>query len=840
MMDSSSNWLQSRKKTCKVLLRHQDPITSCNLLRSFLILWKQLEILKAEWGRLKLRTEDINTVPLYKEFCEQYGTDVLYPAMKALARLKGTEEEPGGPVTSTRHTLPPRGASEIEMKGYQLRKLLESLEIHMIRDVQKKINQEMTLVTAERARPGSSLPTELWKHGVMQENFSAVRPQIVETFVQKLMENCQESEAEVTFTKSHLQQCLTALGCDIMARERSNFETCSMFYENILQQEHRLLYQKEQVFSERAGMCGENFPNKHTKPKSQKCHLVVPCDSHIAGLSHEMIMEITALRAQLTDLEEENLHLKEKIRQEVREEYESLVRSLFVTCIHLKGRLDDYRLSIDQQVFEIISEVRREGVDNIIDLKKKFGSTKNNDNLKEHLSKVRKYVSVLVSEHKADIMAYFLHSGTVVLCHKDSLQEPVCYFGKRGKIKLHHCSTYHKSTNFVLTKDIQEQLQSLRDENIRLGKLVCKLKALSCWKQAAQKAQLSAKLRDAEKEALRSGREGLQAKATAQREVALLQTQLAAAREALARSQAGNGKLKKQLEEQKQMLLEVEHRKTQEARSRQILSAVKAENMEKMLEEMEEKEQRLKHLIKETEKSSKIGQLQQKRVKKEMQQIRSQLTQERSLKLEAFQRVDELQRQVYTLEAAVSQRNMTAGRRKTVELLSRSTSSLRSPFPGLAAQVQSSRHSATTHLRDSHQHPLKPHAGNRTVTGGSTQRPKTVSNDSALLCFKWMRTVTDNYPRSAVTNTAIKCDSSTFQQPDPDLEVEEYSHYTAMTTICINAVILLYWVPNSSQVRAAKTVLQIFLELKIKGYQSHQKVPKSIYIGYDVPLLTLG
>lgn len=49
-----------------------------------------------------------------------------------------------------------------------------------------------------------------------------------------------------------------------------------------------------------------------------------------------MITEITALRAQLTDLEEENLSLKEKMRKEVRDEYESLVQSLFVTYVHLK------------------------------------------------------------------------------------------------------------------------------------------------------------------------------------------------------------------------------------------------------------------------------------------------------------------------------------------------------------------------------------------------------------------------------------------------------------------------------------------------------------------------
>ncbi|KAG6934645.1 coiled-coil domain containing 162, partial [Chelydra serpentina] len=90
---------------------------------------------------------------------------------------------------------------------------------------------------------------------------------------------------------------------------------------------------------------------------------------------------------------------------------------------------------------------------------------------------------------------------------------------------------------------------------------------------------------------------------------------------------------------------------TQEARSRQQLDVMKAANMEKMLEDMGQKEQRLQCLTEDAEKSSRIVQLQQKQIKKEMRQIRSQLIQERSLKLDAFQRVDELQYQVYDLEA---------------------------------------------------------------------------------------------------------------------------------------------------------------------------------------------
>uniref|UniRef100_A0A8C8S497 Coiled-coil domain-containing protein 162 n=1 Tax=Pelusios castaneus TaxID=367368 RepID=A0A8C8S497_9SAUR len=558
------------RKTCRALRRLHDPVTSYTLLRSFLITWKQLEVLKAEWGRLKLKVEDINTVPLYKQFAELYGTDILYPSMRALARHMGTEDEFEGLVKSSQSILPPKGASEMEVKTWQLQKLLESLEIHMIHDVQKKINQEMTLVTSERARAGSSLPTgRLWKHRVMQENFSGVRPQIAETFFQRLMENYQESDIEITFKKSHLQTCLTALGCDIMARERSSFETYSMFYENLLQHEHQLLYQKEQVNRSQLG--------------------VEPCS--IAELSHEMIMEITALRARLSSLENENLCLKERIRREVQDDYEMLVQNLFMTCLHLKGKLDDYRLKMSRQVFEIIGEVRKEGVDNIIHLKKKFGSTKNDDGLKEQLSK-------------------------------------------------------------------QGQLEALQDENSRLGELIYKLKALSCWKQTIQKEQLSVKLRNAEKEAFQNKEECLNAKMLAEQEVLLFRRQLLAVRNALVTSEAENERLKKQLDKQKHLLQEVEHRRAGESRSRQQLDVMRAANMEKMLEDMGEKEQRLQCLTEDAEKSSKIVQLQQKRIKKEM---RSQLTQERSLKLDAFQRVEELQCQVYDLEAVTSQRNSLPG-----------------------------------------------------------------------------------------------------------------------------------------------------------------------------------
>ncbi|XP_077782227.1 uncharacterized protein LOC114593298 isoform X7 [Podarcis muralis] len=631
-------------KTSKALLELPDSVASSSLQKSYLILWKQVEILKAEWGRLKLKVDDINTVPLYKQFTEQYGTEVLYPAMRSMAIHMGVEDELEGFGLTYHSILLPKDASETEIKKHQLQKLLESLEIHMIRDVQKKVNKEITLVISEKTREERNLSTELWKHHGMQEIFSVTRPEIVESFVQKLMENHQETDAEITFPKDHLQKCFTALGCDVMARERSNFETYSMLYENLLRQQHQLLYQKEQEMHV-------------VEDKRGNAELGL---SQVAELSHEMIMEMMALRARIADLQGEAHGLRDKIRKEVQEDYEALVQNIFMICLQLKGRVDEYRLSMSQRMFEIISEVRREGVDKMIDLKKKYGSTKDNKTLKEHLAQ-------------------------------------------------------------------QGHLQALQDENNQLRVLLCKLKAMSCWKETVQKAHSSATLREMEKEAIQNKKEYLKSKLMAEQEAIIFQQQLRAARKALAESQTENKRLKQQLDKQGHLLQEVEHRMNQEVHRKQQLDLIKTANLEKMLESLGERELRLQCLTEETERSSKIRQLQGEKVKKEIQQVRSQLSQERSLKLDAFQRIKELQHQLYDSEVPTSQRNSSAAVRRKSANTSHSASSINRSLSGSASWSQNTGISTFTLTKDfRHQLLVADSVGSSNIKPEKIQRPKTV------------------------------------------------------------------------------------------------------------------
>nr|XP_045380629.1 coiled-coil domain-containing protein 162-like [Camelus bactrianus] len=609
---------QSSPKASELLGGPCNAVMSLALLRSFLVLWKQLEVLKEHWGRLKLRSQDINSLSFHKQFLELYRTDILYPSMKAIARRMGKEDEFEELVISSQSILPPKGSSEIEIKTQQLQKLLENLEIHMIQEVLRKVNRERALVVSEKSKERHTLPTDLWKHQVMKENFSVIRPQIVEKFIQRLLENYQDGGVEITFSKDHLEACLLSLGCDVMARERSNFESYSMCYEHLLEHARQKLRQKEQELG--------IMRRGQSPPESSA--------GQVAELSHNMIMEITALRAQLTDLEEETLNLKKQIRKEVQEEYEALVQALFVTCLHIKEKLDENQLNLIQKVCELI-EVRTEGIDNMKDLKKKWGSARPEEEMKENAAE-------------------------------------------------------------------QEQLRVLEQDNSSLAALVCKVRSLGHWRLAVQQARFRGQLRRAEEEAMQSKKECLSIKLMAEHEVTLFRQQLLALRQALARAQADNARVCRQQENQAQLLKELEHRATQEARHRQQLDLMKSSSMEKLLEDVEQKEQHLQLLTEEAERASKLDQLQQKKIQRELRQMRSRLAQERSVKVDAFQRVKELQSQLNDAERLLDQVNSPGG---------------------LISQTHYSLHSASTSSRYSQQHLLKTDLMGNKIR---IQRPKTV------------------------------------------------------------------------------------------------------------------
>ncbi|XP_051501950.1 coiled-coil domain-containing protein 162-like [Myxocyprinus asiaticus] len=368
--DSNDNMGNEGGKN-EVMSKIQDPIRSLMNQRGFLLLWKQMEVFKESWTHRQLGLVKINTPAVFKNISQLYRTEIYFPSMQALAQHMGKEKEYELVLSQNQSVQPPPGAAEVDIKTWQLLRLLEITECDMIRAIQMRISGEMTLVMSERTRHDTGLPADLWKKASMKHSFSLERPQVVENFIQQLMNgNEDETEAQVTFSKAHLQECLTDLACAVMNRERSTFQQYSQFYEQILQQQGQLLYQREQDVKELEGK-DLQANDSYTK---------------VAEVCREMMVEITALRARVTQLEEERRSLDQHLNLKHRERYDTLVRQLFSTCILLKSQLDKYHVNMDQDVRQMVSRVRKEGIDRIIKLKNKLSSTKDNEALTQTLN----------------------------------------------------------------------------------------------------------------------------------------------------------------------------------------------------------------------------------------------------------------------------------------------------------------------------------------------------------------------------------------------------------------------------------------------------------------------
>ncbi|KAL3968597.1 granzyme K [Sarotherodon galilaeus] len=341
----------------------QDPIRVQSVLKGFLLLTKQLEVFKESWALRRLGVDVFRTPALYQQFVKLYRDEIFYPSMRALAKQMDKEHHYEVFISGTQSLLPPPGASEVDVKAWQLHLLMESTECDMIRAVQRKTSRELTLVLSEKTQQDNRLPTKLWKRSQMKYSLSPEQPQMVETFIQQLMQGAEQSEGELKVSRDHLQQCLTHLSSSVMERERQCFLLYSQFYEQILQQHTQLLYQREQDL------------------KSLKDAQTSNSHKEVADLCRGMMLEVSALRAQVAHLEEEKINLEEQLGLRFKERYHPLVRHLFSTCIQLKARLDEYPRQMERDVSVMVNRARGEGVDKIIKLKKRYGCTKDDDGL---------------------------------------------------------------------------------------------------------------------------------------------------------------------------------------------------------------------------------------------------------------------------------------------------------------------------------------------------------------------------------------------------------------------------------------------------------------------------
>lgn len=160
----------------------------------------------------------------------------------------------------------------------------------MIDETVQRIQRETKLVLSERSRDENTLASDLWKRSIMKEEFTINKPHIADDFTRALFsllkaegQEIHDENTDIVYSikESELRHCLIKLGNMIQERERSNFEQYSMFYENLLRQQHQLLYSREREVKS----LKSNLENKMDEINIEvQCQMADACYDLIMGM----------------------------------------------------------------------------------------------------------------------------------------------------------------------------------------------------------------------------------------------------------------------------------------------------------------------------------------------------------------------------------------------------------------------------------------------------------------------------------------------------------------------------------------------------------------------------
>ena len=106
----------------------------------------------------------------------------------------------------------------------------------------------------------------------------------------------------------------------------------SMYYENHLRIHHQLLYQREQEVKQ-----------VNDKLSEMKASIQTQVQCELADTNQHLLIEVTALRAKVTEMEEAIQSQEKVIRENVRQEYDDLVNNLFNVDYDMKRKFDVFR-----------------------------------------------------------------------------------------------------------------------------------------------------------------------------------------------------------------------------------------------------------------------------------------------------------------------------------------------------------------------------------------------------------------------------------------------------------------------------------------------------------------
>uniref|UniRef100_A0A5K4F3H5 Phosphodiesterase I n=2 Tax=Schistosoma mansoni TaxID=6183 RepID=A0A5K4F3H5_SCHMA len=358
------------------------PIAAYELIKKYLILRKRIESLKYAWGTRRLGIERINTSKTFKMFCSLYKNEQLYSLIRNLSlQFNQPDIYTLASLGDTDIFVIPKNIPEIIVRQRQLLKLIEAFELFMISDLRKLIVRQTDLVIKERNREEGNLPLDLWKRPAMKETLSVKRPALAEEFLNQLISHSIHNEESdiYTITKENFNLIVQNVAISVMYNEKETFEHYSMYYENLLKNQHHLMYANEREIQDLRDKLHQKDLETGTTVQFQMSEQV-----------HDLLLEVTALRARILELEAKHKETEAQVQKRVRKELDDSIRKLFGISFEQKSCIDEYRNQLKAITLQRIAEIKEEASTEMLRIKERTAVGTSADELAKrnyHLSK---------------------------------------------------------------------------------------------------------------------------------------------------------------------------------------------------------------------------------------------------------------------------------------------------------------------------------------------------------------------------------------------------------------------------------------------------------------------
>ena len=162
----------------------------------------RLELVRYAWSTAKLNVLAIDTLKTFDDAAASFRDEVRSPVLRQLSTAVGYSSFYNDfPMALASGQLAPHVTDYECKRALVMRVLIELEGKFMMNDTLKRLKRERTLVLSERLREENSIPTDLWKKQMFTENFSVLRPHILDEFATLLSQHeCKDEHSASSYS----------------------------------------------------------------------------------------------------------------------------------------------------------------------------------------------------------------------------------------------------------------------------------------------------------------------------------------------------------------------------------------------------------------------------------------------------------------------------------------------------------------------------------------------------------------------------------------------------------------------------------------------------------------